>query len=111
MADEKKLMGEDGLRSLSKEDDLFGTEDNYWRGAVWMPINFMVLRACRKYYWQDPKAQELYGELRKRLIKSVKRNWEETGYLFENYHEGKGNRGFPFYGWTTLIANIITEDY
>jgi mannosyl-oligosaccharide glucosidase len=51
MADEKQLMGEDGLRSLSKEDDLFGTEDNYWRGAVWMPINFMVLRACRKYYW------------------------------------------------------------
>ena len=31
--------------------------------------------------------------------------------MFENYHEGKGHRGFPFYGWTSLIANIISEIY
>lgn len=41
----------------------------------------------------------------------MKENWRSSGYLFENYREGKGNRGFPFYGWTSLIVNIITEEY
>lgn len=82
-----------------------------------MPINYMVLRACKKYYWNigsEPHREQvhnLYNELRQRLIHTVKRNYEKTGYLFENYIEGEGNRGYPFYGWTSLIANIITEDY
>lgn len=55
MGDEKLLLSEDGLRSLSLSDPLYGTDDNYWRGAVWLPINYMVLRACKLYYWNDPK--------------------------------------------------------
>lgn len=54
MMDPKQLMSEDGLRSLSISDSLYGTLDNYWRGAVWMPINYLVLRACKKHYWDDP---------------------------------------------------------
>jgi mannosyl-oligosaccharide glucosidase len=111
MMDPDLLMSEDGLRSLSFSDPLYGTLDNYWRGAVWMPINYLVLRACRKFYWQDESVRKLYSTLRSRLIETVKHNWESTGYLFENYHSGKGNRGFPFYGWSSLIAQIITEHY
>ena len=82
-----------------------------------MPINYMVLRACKKYYWNiesEPhrkQVHELYRVLREKLINAVERNYEKTGYLFENYIEGEGNRGYPFYGWTSLIANIMTEDY
>jgi glycogen debranching enzyme len=64
MGDEKLLLSEDGIRSLSIADPLYGTEDNYWRGAVWMPINYLVLRACRKYYWQDEEVQRLYTTVR-----------------------------------------------
>ena len=49
--------------------------------------------------------------IRERLIRTVSSNWEKTGYLFENYHLGRGNRGYPFNGWTSLILNIITENY
>lgn len=115
MKDERLLLGEDGLRSLSLSDQMYGTEENYWRGAVWMPINYLVLRACKLYYWEDSKVgsevQELYHLLRSRLMETVYRNYEETGYLFENYHEGKGHRGHPFYGWTALIGNILSETY
>ena len=48
------LYSEDGLRSLSVSDELYGTDDNYWRGAIWIPINYMVLRACKLYYWDEP---------------------------------------------------------
>lgn len=108
-------MSEDGLRSLSISDKHYGTEENYWRGAVWMPINYMVLRACKLYYWDDDEVgsqvRALYETLRNNLITSVHRNYKESGYLFENYYEGKGHRGFPFYGWTSLITNIITQKY
>lgn len=76
-----------------------------------MPINYMILRASKKYYWHDQHVRELYHELRTRLIETVKGNWHKTGYLYENYHNGKGNRGYPFYGWSSLIAQIITEEY
>lgn len=68
MSDEKLLLSKDGLRSLSFSDPLYGTDDNYWRGAVWLPINYMVLRACKTYYWNDTdlsaKIRVFYAELR-----------------------------------------------
>jgi mannosyl-oligosaccharide glucosidase len=62
------LLSEDGIRSLSKADPDYGTLDNYWRGAVWMPINYLILRACKRFYWQDQEVRELYATLRLRLI-------------------------------------------
>ena len=53
----------------------------------------------------------MYRVLREKLIGAVEKNYKKSGYLFENYIEGEGNRGYPFYGWTSLIANIMTEDY
>jgi mannosyl-oligosaccharide glucosidase len=44
-------MSKGGIRSLSLSDSDYASEENYWRGAVWMPINYMILRACKKYYW------------------------------------------------------------
>jgi hypothetical protein len=51
----------------------------------------MVLRACKKYYWNiesEPHRQQvhqLYRVLREKLINAVEKNYEKTGYLFENY--------------------------
>ena len=50
LSDEEGLLSEDGIRSLSIKDPLYGSGDNYWQGAVWMPINYLVLRACKEYY-------------------------------------------------------------
>lgn len=72
----------------------------------------MVLRACKLYYWDDEKLSKdiriFYAQLRRRLIDSLYKNYQNTGYLFENYYKGEGHRGFPFYGWTSTIVNIIT---
>lgn len=51
MMDPDLLLSEDGIRSLSISDPEYGTLDNYWRGAVWMPINYLILRACKRFYW------------------------------------------------------------
>ena len=33
-----------GIRSLSRKDQYYGTQENYWRSPIWININYMVLR-------------------------------------------------------------------
>lgn len=44
IGDEEELFSPHGIRSLSKKDEFYGTEENYWRSPVWMPINYMILK-------------------------------------------------------------------
>jgi mannosyl-oligosaccharide glucosidase len=44
MADPEHLWSEFGLRSLSKSDPLYGTAENYWRGPVWVNVNYLAVR-------------------------------------------------------------------
>jgi mannosyl-oligosaccharide glucosidase len=41
--DEEELWSPYGLRSLSKSDELYHTAEDYWRGPVWMPINYLAV--------------------------------------------------------------------
>lgn len=43
IADPDLLWSNHGIRSLSKQDEFYGTGENYWRSPVWMPINYLVL--------------------------------------------------------------------
>lgn len=79
-----------GIRSLAKSDDFFGQGENYWRGPIWIPINYMALKSLhnvrrfvscprsllmscvQKYAKEDgpyrKKAKRIYSELRENLI-------------------------------------------
>lgn len=43
IGDEDQLWSPHGIRSLSKQDALYGSNENYWRSPVWMPINYLIL--------------------------------------------------------------------
>lgn len=47
IGDEEELFSPHGIRSLSKKDELYGTGENYWRGPVWMPINYLIVSQLR----------------------------------------------------------------
>ena len=114
--DEDEFLAEGGVRALSKAyqdnpysvdiegrtytiqydpaestSDMFGGNSN-WRGPIWMPINYMLIRALRKYYefygddfkLEFPKGsgkcinlKEAADELSQRLINIFKK--DETG--------------------------------
>jgi mannosyl-oligosaccharide glucosidase len=40
----EELWSPHGLRSLSLKDKYYGTDENYWRGPVWVPVNYMALQ-------------------------------------------------------------------
>ena len=46
--DPNELFSRYGLRSLSKRDGYYGQGENYWRGPVWIQINYMALSSLHK---------------------------------------------------------------
>ncbi|KAH3901747.1 related to Mannosyl-oligosaccharide glucosidase [Saccharomycodes ludwigii] len=121
MSDPEKLFGEYGLRSLSKEDEYFSKGEDYWRGKIWLNINYLCLDALQYYFSgqttqitdQDlmNDAHQLYSKLRKNLIDNTFENWKISGYVYENYDEfsGKGGGAKQFTGWTSLVVNMISK--
>ncbi|CAN7077734.1 unnamed protein product [Brassica oleracea var. botrytis] len=110
-----------GLLSLGKTSSLYmryNTENEapYWRGAIWMNMNYMILSSLHHYSIVDgpymAKARTIYEELRSNLIRNVVRNYDQTGYIWEHYDQtkGTGEGGRVFTGWSALILLIMSED-
>lgn len=118
----KKLWTPFGLRSLSQSSPFYlkhNTEHDppYWRGPVWININFLAVRALHYYGHREgvyrQRAATLYQELRASLISNVFKQYVESGYLWEQYHDGTG-RGqgcHPFTGWSALVVLMMAEEY
>ncbi|KAI9095920.1 glycoside hydrolase, partial [Phlyctochytrium arcticum] len=116
--DPAELWTEYGVASLSQRDAYFGTGENYWRGPVWLNINYLVLESLWKNYMNHPgpyqtQAKQIYTELRDRLMKNIFKEYQRTGYVWEQYSpiDGTGKRSHPFTGWTSLIVLIMAEMY
>lgn len=111
-----------GLRSLSKTSSLYmkyNTEHDapYWRGTIWMNMNYLILSALNHYATEDgpyrERAKDIRDELRSNIIRNVVGNYHKTGYIWEQYNQktGKGKGAHPFTGWTSLVLLIMAEAY
>ncbi|TKA68756.1 hypothetical protein B0A55_07403, partial [Friedmanniomyces simplex] len=113
IADEEELWSPHGVRSLSRRDELFGSEEDYWRGPVWMNMNYLVVREllsiAQKPGPQQSKATKMYTALRQNLVDTVYNSWTETGFAWEQYNgeTGKGQRTQHFTGWTSLVVKVM----
>ena len=118
----KLLWTKFGLRSLSKSDPIymkFNTEHDppYWRGAIWINMNYLAVRALHHYSNIDGPyrsvASERYTELRLNLIRNIVQQYQKTGYIWENYNDitGKGQGSHPFTGWSSLLLLMMSENY
>lgn len=52
----------------------------------------------------------MYSSLRKNLVENVFREWEKTGFAWEQYNPetGVGQRTQHFTGWTSMVVNIMS---
>lgn len=111
-----------GLRSLAKSSPLYNKHNTehdppYWRGAIWININYLTIGALHHYAnavgpYRE-KASEVYAELRANVVENMFNQYRASGYIWEQYDDvtGKGKGSHPFTGWSALVVSIMAEQY
>lgn len=96
--------------SLSYDNPFYQSEGDYWRGSVWAPTTYMVLRGLdfRGY------TREAY-DIARNTLDNVVKVFIETGTFWENYAPEKAARGSyakdKFVGWTGLVPISMLIEY
>jgi putative isomerase len=98
-----EFYGEYIMPSIARSDSAFRDND-YWRGRIWAPMNFLVYLGMRNYDLPGAK-KDLVEKSRALLMKS----WKEDGSIYENYNgtTGQGNdveNADGFYHWGALLT-------
>ena len=101
----REMGGEYMLPSISRSDSAFADQD-YWRGRIWAPMNFLVFEALRLSGMKN-EMRLLAESSRKVLL----REWLERGHVHEHYSalDGSGcgvENSCAFYHWGGLLGYI-----
>ncbi|MBK7031360.1 MAG: glycoside hydrolase, partial [Bacteroidales bacterium] len=88
------------VATLSADHPLFNPEGGYWRGSIWAPTNYMVLRGLTQNGYDS-----LAFEIAWNHLNNVVEVFNNTRTLFENYAPDKvqGNDRKDFVGWTGIV--------
>ncbi len=109
LSDEKIFNRAHRVPSMSADSFGYETEGGYWRGAVWAPTNYMVLRGLTMH-GEDALAHEIGIN----HLRNVVEAYAETGTFFENYGPdtfGKGRYRPDFIGWTGVPPVAVLFEY
>jgi putative isomerase len=93
------------LPSIARNDPAFH-DQNYWRGRVWGPMNYLVYLGLRNY--DMPQVRKEFAQ---KSLDLVQKEWREKGHLHENYNAitGEGDdvtNSDAFYHWGALLGLI-----
>jgi putative isomerase len=106
----KEFYGTYIIPSISRNDKSFNND--YWRGAIWGPMNYLVYLGLKNY---DKKAA---SELADKSYEMYSQAWKNHHYVFENINSVKGvsvedNKlnADPYYHWGALMGLMkFTEE-
>jgi hypothetical protein len=102
----KEFWGEYILPSISRDDPLF-KEQQYWRGTIWPPTNYLVyqgLKACG--------FDAVATECAQKSLSLFLRSWKNFQLCPENFDSRTGEAGGQRYqSWGPLFALIAIEEY
>jgi len=101
----KEFYGEYIIPMCSRDDPAY-KEQNYWRGRIWSPTNFLVYLALRHYGLDEP-----CRILAEKSLNLIMKEWTEKGHVHENYNGDTGegcdvNSSDKFYHWGGLLSYI-----
>ena len=106
----EEFWGEWILPSVAKNNHFFESQ-NYWRGRIWGPMNFLVYLGLRNY--DLPDAQKVLVDKSANLILQ---SWTGENHVYENYNSVSGVGDDPmgcdrFYHWGALLGYISLIEY
>jgi len=105
----EEFYGEWMLPSIAHNDAAYA-EQNYWRGRVWAPLNFLVYMALTRTELEDVR-----HDLAKKSEMLFMKEWTEHRHVHENYNSitGEGcdsGNSDKFYHWGALLCVIALAD-
>lgn len=104
LTDPKKYWGPWLIPTLSYDDPNWG-QQNYWRGTIWGPVNYILWEGI-KHYASPRQINEYAG----RSVNLFMNNWNKSKVCGENYLSSEGKQSSdPHYTWGALLNLIALE--
>jgi putative isomerase len=106
----REFYGEWVMPSIARNVPGYG-DQNYWRGRIWGPMNFLVYLGLRNYDLKDARA-----DLVERSARLLMKSWQSDRAIYENYNAntGAGNdvrSSDAYYHWGALLGVIDLLDH
>jgi putative isomerase len=100
-----EFWGEWIIPSIERDDAAFHDQD-YWRGRIWGPMNYLVYLGLRNY--DDAATRK---EFARKSYSLFLKEWSERGHVHENYNAITGtgddvSNSDRFYHWGALLGYI-----
>jgi len=100
-----EFWGEWVIPSIERDDPAFHDQD-YWRGRIWGPMNYLVYLGLSNY--DDAAARREFAQKSYALFL---KEWKEKGHVHENYNAilGTGDdvaSSDRFYHWGALLGYV-----
>lgn len=100
-----EFWGEWVIPSIARNDPAFA-DQNYWRGRIWGPMNYLIYLGLRNY--GDAPVRRQFADKSYSLFS---KEWMEKGHVHENYNaiSGTGDdvaNSDRFYHWGALLGYI-----
>ncbi len=96
--------------TVSADEPAFDPTGGYWRGAVWPPVDTMVIRGL-----EHSGQRELAEQIALEHLRVVTRVFKDTGTVWENYAPDTAKPGTPakrdFVGWSGLGPILYLIEY
>ncbi len=102
----REFWGRFMIPTVSRDDPAF-KDQQYWRGTIWPPTNYLVYHGLRRAgFDKEASALALKG------ARLFLRSWKTYGLCRENYNSitGKGG-GQRYQSWGPLFALALLEDF
>ena len=100
-----EFWGEYVIPSIERDDPAF-KDQQYWRGRIWGPMNYLVYLGLQNY--QDAAVRKEFAQKSYELFL---KEWREKGHVHENYNAitGTGDdvtSSDRFYHWGALLGYV-----
>jgi len=106
LLNEKEFWGDYVIPSISRDNPAF-KDQQYWRGTIWPPTNYLVYQGLKRY-----KLDEIASEFAVKSASLFLKSWQTYGLCRENYNSVTGDGGGQRYqSWGPLFALILLEDF
>ncbi len=101
-----EFWGEWVIPSIMRNDPAF-KDQNYWRGRIWGPMNYLVYLGLRNY----PDSAATRKDFAQKSYDLFLKEWKENGHVHENYNATLGSgddvaNSDRFYHWGALLGYV-----